>query len=175
MADLMKPLQERAERVMHKIDVAVPTLDGSSVAYRIEVEVPALKDPLDGEIYLDGEAQEIIDRTKARHMGLMSPEAIKDLRELLGVTQKVMSGLLQIGAKTYTRWESGGDHPSRSLNILLCALRDGRIDTAYLQSLRPNLEAPQKPWSEILHQLPQQWIAAQRTFAGNYENKPLAA
>jgi hypothetical protein len=47
-----------------------------------------------------------------------------------------MSELLQIGAKTYTRWESGRDLPSRSMNVLLCALRDGQLNLNYLRALR---------------------------------------
>ena len=54
-----------------------------------------------------------------------------------------------MGAKTYTRWESGGDHPSRSLNILLRALRDGRIDVPYLRSIKPNLDGSVANWSHV--------------------------
>jgi transcriptional regulator with XRE-family HTH domain len=67
-------------------------------------------------------------------MGLMLPEAICHLREQLGVTQKRMAVLLQIGEKSFCRWETGRERPSRSMNLLLSALNDGRIDVAYLES-----------------------------------------
>jgi hypothetical protein len=40
----------------------------------------------DGEIYLDTEATAILDKVKARHMGLLTPEQIKALRKRLGLT-----------------------------------------------------------------------------------------
>ena len=69
-------------------------------------------------------------------MGLLLPEEIKALRQRLNLTQIEMSDLLQIGEKTYTRWESGRSRPSQVLNLLLRALRDGRLDVAYLRSHR---------------------------------------
>ena len=47
-----------------------------------------------------------------------------------------MSDLLQIGAKSYTRWESGRARISRSMNVLLSALRDGAVTVEYLRCLR---------------------------------------
>src|SRR5439155_17388564 len=43
--------------------------------------------------------------------------------------------LLQIGEKSYTRWESGRVRPSRVINVLLRLLYDGRIDVEDLRSL----------------------------------------
>jgi DNA-binding transcriptional regulator YiaG len=177
----MKTLQERAERVSQTIDVPIPSLDGTSVAYTVPVVVPALRDPVDGEIYLEGEAQEIIDRTKARYMGLISAPEIRGLREYLGVTQRSMSELLQMGAKTYTRWESGGDHPSRSLNILLRALRDGRIDVPYLRSIRPNLDGTVANWSHVWSNAPARQatesvpVKSTTVEPAIYETQPIAA
>jgi DNA-binding transcriptional regulator YiaG len=155
----MKSLQERAEHIRHKIQIAIPTLDGLRVAYRVPVVVPALRDPKDGEIYLEGDAQEIIDRIKARHMGLLSAEEIRDLRKRLGLSQRAISQLLQMGSKTYTRWESGRDHPSRSLNILLRALRDDRLDPPYLLSLQPALESSDRGWEHTIETKPARALA----------------
>jgi DNA-binding transcriptional regulator YiaG len=125
-------------------EVVIPTLDGSAIAERVTVKVPALRDPVDGEIYLTEEALSILDDTKARYMGLLLPARIKELRSTLNLTQKEISGLLQIGEKTWTRWESGRERPSRSLNLLLQALYDGRIDVAYLRLQRePSLARPE--------------------------------
>jgi len=122
------------KKIRTKVSVHVPTPDGKGIAETVEVEVEAHRNPTDGEIYLDGEALEILDDVKARHMGLLLPGEIGELREQLGVTQKRMAELLQIGEKSYSRWETGRERPSRSMNILLAALADGRMDVAYLES-----------------------------------------
>lgn len=142
----MNNLKERLERIEVEERVLIPTLDGSAVAETITVKVPAWRDPKDGEIYFDGEATAILDRAKARHMGLLSPDEIKKLRQRLRLTQKEISELLQIGEKTWTRWESGRERPSRSMNILLSAVNDGRLDAAYLQSLRQ----PRSLWAHAI-------------------------
>ncbi len=117
--------------------VVIPTLDGTGVAETIQVEVDAWRDPETGETYLDGRAVAELDRVKARHLGLLDPQEIRDLRRSLGLTQRELSALLQIGGKSWTRWETGRERPSRSLNVLLRALRDGRIDPGYLRTLQP--------------------------------------
>ncbi|HEX7518630.1 MAG TPA: hypothetical protein VF345_15225 [Chthoniobacterales bacterium] len=116
--------------------VAIPTLDGKSVDRTVEIELDAWRDA-DGEIFLDGDAEEKIDAVKTRHMGLLTPAEIKEIRvSTLDATQKEISTWLQIGEKTWTRWESGRERPSRSMNVFLCALRDRKIDASYLEGLR---------------------------------------
>ena len=128
-------------KVLTKVPVHVPTLDELAIAETIEVEVEAYRNPTDGEIYLTGEGLAKLDEVKSRHMGLLLPEEIKELREQMGITQKRMGELLQIGAKSYSRWETGRERPSRSLNLLLAALSDGRIDVAYLECrLKPSFD-----------------------------------
>jgi DNA-binding transcriptional regulator YiaG len=135
----MKSLPERAERTRIKYPVAIPTVDGAGIQNTVEIEIEALRDPVSGEIFLDGAAREQIEKVKARNMGLMLPEDIAVLRDQLGVTQKRMARLLQIGEKSYCRWETGSERPARSTNLILAALADGRIDVAYLESkLKPN-------------------------------------
>lgn len=127
------------KKIRTKVPVKIPTLDGKGIQETVEVEVHAYQNPTDGEIYLDGDALQVLDGVKARHMGLMLPEEIAELRDELGVTQKRMAQLLQIGEKSYCRWETGNERPSRSTNLILAALADGRIDVAYLDSrLKPN-------------------------------------
>ncbi len=132
---IMKRLKERLQRIEVEEPVHIPTLDGAGIAETIMVKVPALRDPKNGEIYLDSDATAILDKVKARHMGLLTPDQIKALRKRLDLTQPQISELLQIGEKTWTRWETGRERPSRSINVLLCALNDGKIDVRYLQSL----------------------------------------
>ena len=131
----MKGFKERLERIKVEEPVHIPTLDGTGIAETVKVKVPAWRDPKDGEIYLDPEATAILDKVKARHMGLLTPEQIKALRKRLGLTQPQISELLQIGEKTWTRWETGRERPSRSINVLLFALKDGKLDVAYLRSV----------------------------------------
>ena len=96
------------------------------------VKVPALKDTVTGEVYLTGEALEIMDKAKARLMGVLLPTEIKELRSRMDLTQRQMCDLLGIGEKTYTRWESGRERPSQSLNRLLAALWEGRLSSGDL-------------------------------------------
>jgi len=101
----------------------------------IKTQVPAYRDE-SGEEMLTDEALDKIEQIKARHLGLLTPLEIRQLRQKLSVTQTAMAGLLQAGTKSYTRWESGKSRPSRLVNVLLSALRDGRIDISYLTRLR---------------------------------------
>lgn len=119
-----------------KFEVAVPNLEGDGIAELVPIEVQAYTDPLTGEDVLTPESLELIEKTKARRMGLLTPKELRELRERLDLTQEEMSDLLQIGAKTFTRWETGRARPSRSLNVLLCALKDGVLSLDYLRSLR---------------------------------------
>jgi DNA-binding XRE family transcriptional regulator len=124
-----------------RIEVQIPTADGTAVAERVQIEVPLKWDPELNEWLLTEEAHQIVDDTKARHMGLISPVALKEMRIRLRLTQRQIGALIQVGEKSYTRWETGKARPSRSLNVLLCALRDGRLSIPYLQSLqRPFVE-----------------------------------
>ncbi len=131
--------------------VKIPNTNGDGFSETIEVEVDAWKD-LDGEIIIEGEVKAQLESIKARRMGLMSPDEIKELRAELGLTQKRLSELLQIGEKSWTRWETGRERPSRSINVLLCALRDERIDEEYLESLRTGTKPPAQVWSGAIRQ-----------------------
>jgi DNA-binding transcriptional regulator YiaG len=117
-----------------KQPVFIPNAAGDGVAETIMTEVPAWQDPKTGTIYLDGEAHEILDTVKARHLGILLPDQLRDMRKAIGLTQKKMAELLQLGEKTWTRWETGAERPSRSMNVLLCALHEGKIDVGYLRS-----------------------------------------
>jgi len=121
--------------VMRPFDVHIPNLEGDGVAEIVRIDIPVRIDQQSGEEILTPEAHELIERTKLRCMGLMSAEDLRQLRERLSLTQEEMSALLQIGAKTYTRWESGRARLSRSMNVLLSALRDGAITVDYLRCL----------------------------------------
>ncbi len=126
-------------------EVLIPTPDGQDVAERVSIDVVHEWDDEIGEWLLTPESLKLIDDTKARHMGLLLPEELKALRERLGMTQHEIAELLEIGEKSWSRWESGRHRPSRSMNLLLRALAERRLDTVFLRG------APRrKPqWSAI--------------------------
>jgi DNA-binding transcriptional regulator YiaG len=126
-------LEDEFETVWTEVPVFIPTLDGKDVAETIPHRVQALKSRKTGEIYLDGNALAELDRVKARHLGLLTPQQIKELREHMGLTQEAISKLLQIGEKSWTRWETGRERPSRSMNLFLHTLWDGKVTIPYLQ------------------------------------------
>jgi DNA-binding XRE family transcriptional regulator len=130
---------ERCEPVKITKQVPIPNPDGTGGDYMVPVEVEALRDPRDGEIYLTDAAWEKMDRTRARLMGILLPSQLKELRDRLGLTQKAMCDLLHIGDKTYTRWESGRERLSKSMNQHLCLLYDGKITAATLRTRRDPL------------------------------------
>jgi len=100
----------------------------------VEIKVSCLKDPATGEEFLGSEAMWMMDQAKARYMGLLLPSEIKQLRESMDLTQKEICELLQIGSKSYSRWETGKDRPSRLTNLLLRAIADGKVTLGYLKS-----------------------------------------
>ncbi len=126
--------------------VNIPTLDGNDIAEKIQITVPCRIEESSGEEFLGGEALRMIDKIKARHMGLLLPEEVRQLRKRLGLTQKDISELLQIGAKSYLCRESGRERPSRVINILLRALADDKLDINYLRSLRD----PSRKWGRMV-------------------------
>lgn len=126
---------KRKKKETITIDIPIPSSDGESIAHTIPVEVAARYDQDLEDYVLDGDAMAKIDRVKARHMGLMQPEEIKALRTRLGLTQKEISELLQIGEKSWSRWETGRERPSRSMNILIMSLNDGKVDVNYLRRM----------------------------------------
>lgn len=129
---------------LHPYEVPIPTADGERVAEVVSIMVEVEWDETVREWLLTPEAELQIEETKARHMGLLTPSEIQALRNSLGLTQAELSELLKIGAKTWTRWETGRQRPSQSLNLLLRGLQVGLLTP---QSLRL-LGASPKDWTE---------------------------
>lgn len=129
---------------LRPFEVTIPTPDGEAVVDRIKIDVPMEWDEDIHDWTLSPEAEALIETTKARHMGLLLPEQLLALRERLGLTQKAIGDLFQLGAKSWTRWETGAQRPSRSINLLLRAVYNGWITPQQLGLLC----APQPDWSE---------------------------
>jgi len=58
------------------------------------------------------------DEARARR-GLLTPQEIKEVRVQTGLSQEDMAQLIGIGAKTYTRWESGRSIQNKSNDNLI--------------------------------------------------------
>lgn len=117
---------------LQNFEVLIPDLDGTAVADRVSVRVPVRWDEELEKWLLTPEAHEIIDNTKARHMGLLLPHQFRELRERHASTQREMGELFQVGEKSWNRWETGRHRPSRSINLLIRALYDSEISINYL-------------------------------------------
>ena len=116
-------------------EVSIPTADGEAIAELVKIQIPMEWDAELEEWLMTEEGLKQVEDTKARHMGLMLPQQLKSLREKLGLTQKQISDVLQIGEKTWSPWENGRLRPSRSMNLLQRALDDGKITVDYLKAV----------------------------------------
>jgi DNA-binding transcriptional regulator YiaG len=96
-----------------------------------------------GEDFLTAESSELIERTRARHMGFLHGKDIRDLRKRLGLTQDELSALLDCGEKSLSRWESGRGLPSGIVNKLLRLLDEGFLSPASLAAVT----GPRPTWS----------------------------
>lgn len=72
-----------------------------------------------GETTLSYELFNALNAERSRRLGLLSAEEIKTIRKNLGLTQSQMAGLLGVGEKTYTRWESGKSVQNKSSDNLI--------------------------------------------------------
>lgn len=115
-----------------EFEVLVPDVEGTGIAERVRITVPLKWDEELEEWLLTPESHELIESTKARHMGLLLPAQLKELRERYDFSQKEMGELFQVGQKSWTRWESGRHRPSRSINLLIRALYEGKLSVNYL-------------------------------------------
>src|SRR5438067_9829618 len=76
--------------------VRIPTADRKHFAETVRVKIRAWRDA-DGEVYLDSDGMRILEKVKARHLGLLTTGQIKALRQRLELSQKEICKLLQIG------------------------------------------------------------------------------
>ena len=117
---------------MEEFEVCIPDLAGTGIAERVMVTIPLEWDEEVKQWLIGAEANQIIEDTKARLIGLLLPAQMKELRERYDYSQVEMGELFQVGEKSWTRWETGKQWPSRSINLLIRALYDGAISIDYL-------------------------------------------
>lgn len=132
----MKIKTAQLERIENRpATICIPTADGRGVAETLTVDVPMRWDPDLQEWLIDGDTMEYLETVKTRHMGLMLPAELLALRTRLGLTQRQMGEMLRIGAKSWTRWETGLQRPSQSINLLLKLLDTGIVTPTQLAHL----------------------------------------
>ena len=117
--------------------VYIPNLAGDGIAKTVKINIEVTTEcGVPGEQSLTLEAHRLIDDTKAIHMGMLLPEELKKLRKnKLKLSIEEMAKLLQVGTELYHKWESRRAWPSRTISVLLHALRDGVVTVEYLRSL----------------------------------------
>jgi len=105
-----------------------------------EIEVPMaahLACPECGEVvlrYQDSKrlSEDAIDLYRAKY-GLLSAHEIRQIRERFELTQAELARLLRLGANTVSRWESGRNVQTGSMDILLRLIRDLPGSLEYLR------------------------------------------
>jgi putative zinc finger/helix-turn-helix YgiT family protein len=76
-------------------------------AVELSASVPVRKCDECGFCFLDSEADDICHEVVCKHLGLMTPKQIKDLRELHKLSQSQFATLTGLGEATLSRWERG--------------------------------------------------------------------
>jgi HTH-type transcriptional regulator/antitoxin MqsA len=90
------------------------------------VEVPGIRHGMChacGEVYLGIDEAEELQQAAVSQLrecrGLLRPQEIRELREMLGVSQAGLEHLLGVGAKTVVRWEKGTVFQSATADRLM--------------------------------------------------------
>jgi len=110
----------------------IPDSEGEIVR-RVRIKVPVAWDEDLGVWMMTPEAHRLVEEAKARELGIIMPEEMKAMRMRFGLTQAQMGALLQVGGKSWTRWESGKYRPSRVISLLIRAVADGHLSADYLR------------------------------------------
>jgi len=119
---------------IEKFPIYLPSTEGASARLVDEIEVEVYIDE-DGDEVLTSESSILIEETRARHQGLMTGPAIKEMRKRLDLTQDALSELLSCGKKSLSRWENGKGYPSGMVNKILRLLDEGFLSPASLEAV----------------------------------------
>lgn len=114
-------------------DIYLPATADKAAVFVETIEVEVYENF--GEDFLTAESSELIERTRARHMGYLHGKDIRKLRKRLGLTQDQLSALLDCGEKSLSRWESGRGLPSGIVNKLLRLLDEDLLTPASLAAV----------------------------------------
>lgn len=114
--------------------IFIPSGDGKPPRHVETIEVEVRLEY--GEEFLTEESNELIEKTRARHMGLMTGEDIIQMRQRLGISQQELTKLLQCGEKSLSRWENGHGFPTGIANTLLRLLDEGHVAVESLAAVQ---------------------------------------
>lgn len=132
----MKPVTRKIP-----FDVYLPATAEKEAVFAVTIEIEVYENF--GQEFLTPESSELIERTRARHIGFLHGKDIRDLRLRLGLTQDELSARLDCGEKSLSRWESGRGLPSGIVNKLLRLLEEGRVTPADLAAV----SGPRPSWT----------------------------
>jgi putative zinc finger/helix-turn-helix YgiT family protein len=76
-------------------------------AVELEVVIPVRRCSACGSEYLDDSAETIRHEAVCRHLGALTPEDIRRLRDGYGLSRAEFARLTRLGEATLSRWESG--------------------------------------------------------------------
>lgn len=77
-----------------------------------------------GDSYTGDDADITYDEAVCRHLGILTPAEIREMREGYGLTRAEFAQLTGFGKATVGRWERGEIHQNRSADRYLRLLRD---------------------------------------------------
>ena len=89
-----------------------------------------------GEQIIGHELDQALDAESRRRQGLLSPSEIKAIRERVGLSQAQIAGLMGVGSKTYTRWETGKSIQNKSNDNLIRLINQDPSVLARLEAQR---------------------------------------
>ncbi|RMF01044.1 MAG: ImmA/IrrE family metallo-endopeptidase [Alphaproteobacteria bacterium] len=94
-----------------------------------------------GEQILPPELGRRLNELRYSRLGLLPPARIREIRETAGLTQEQMAQRLGVGAKTYTRWESGRSVHNKSSDNLIRLMDQAPDVLSRIEAQR----APERP------------------------------
>lgn len=111
----------------------------------LHVDLPVRRcDPCDFE-FLDHEGEQLRHEAVCRHLGVLSPGDISDIRRRLGMTRAAFAQLTGLGEATLNRWETGAvvQNPANDRYLRIIAGLPGAM--AMLKELNTPGGAPVQP------------------------------
>ena len=93
----------------------------------LTVEIPVRHCEVCGESFLDWETEEIEQRAVCEHLGVLTPEEVRQIREDYGMSRSAFSKLTGIGEASLSRWEKGSHIQNRANDRYLRLIRIPKI------------------------------------------------
>jgi DNA-binding transcriptional regulator YiaG len=137
----MNPIPKTIRR---PFEIVIRSEPGAEPRHVETIEVDVIE--CNGEEFLTPESSALIEEIRARHMGLIQGAEIRSMRHRLGLSQKELTGLLQCGDKSLSRWENGHGYPTGIVNTLLRLLDEGFLAPESLRAVKgPRRRLPWTP------------------------------